>query len=928
MKKSNNFTTFVAFDLETTGLTDKDKIIEFGAARVEKSVIKETFQTLVNPETHIPLDVFMLTGIKEDDIKKAPRIDDVKDAIMDFIGSFPLVAHNAPFDISFFNRELSELRNPVFDTLELSRILLPFIINHKLVTIYSFFEEEESNYHRALYDAIATSKVFLKLREFVEKLPLETLKKILSIAEKIKDGTSSLFKIAFNNALSGKGRRDMAYLKDLFQIPYNVLEFDSTKETKPSPPTEKSVEEILTNDETFNKAVSKYEKRVEQIELSKMVMKSFLYNEILVSEAGAGTGKTFAYLIPSMLWSNFLKERILISTYTKNLEDQLFHKDIINISAGLSVKFKAALVKGRKNYLCLKRWDDMFSANFISLNKDEKKSLLNLVIWKELTKTGDISENSSFWLHDNLSLWSRLSCDAMDCKMNKCPYFQECYLTRIRREAQEANIVVINHSLLFSDLNAEQKILGEYNRLIIDEAHNLEKAATDFLGITVTSWQIKTLLDRFYKREKGLFIRMRNIATVLGKKTKSIPLDDITKCIGSVDKARSLLKEISQRIAYEVERSEYSGKLRLKEGDSLVEELKPLNEAFYSHLKDINSLLKRSTKIFEDEKDLLIWKEIVDEVTQVYKESEEIVENFHNILSCEDKNNCFWVESSDESENIKLVSAPIVVADILREKLFDNLETAVLVSATVLVENSFDYLKEKVGLAGIGRVKEFATGSSFDFENQVLALLPSFISNPKRDGFFMDIVDVLRRVILLTRRGTLILFTSFKLLNKIYEHLVEILHQNNILLLAQGRSGSKNVIIKEFKEIKDSVLLGAYSFWEGFDVPGEALETLIITKLPFPSPKEPIIEARTEYIESQGFRPFEKLYIPEAVIKLRQGFGRLIRTKGDRGIIIILDTRLIKREYGETFLHSLPTNIEILYREGDLLERIRKFWEE
>jgi len=920
--------TFVSFDLETTGLTDKDKIIEFGAARVEKNQIRETFQTLINPETHIPLDIFILTGIKEDDIKKAPRIDDVKNAILDFIGSFPLVAHNAPFDISFLNREVYEIGNPVFDTLELSRIVLPFIINHKLMTLHSFFEEEESNYHRALDDAIATSKVFLKLRALIEKLPLETLKKILSIVEKIKGGTASLFKIALNNALSDKGRRDMANLRDFFQIPYNVLELDSTKKTTPLPPTEKSVEEILTNDETFNKAVSKYEKRVEQIELSKMVMRSFLYNEILVSEAGTGTGKTFAYLIPSMLWSNSSNERILISTYTKNLEDQLFHKDIINISEGLSVKFKAALIKGRKNYLCLKRWDDMFSVNFTSLNKDEKKSLPNLVIWQELTKTGDISENSSFWLHDNLSLWSKLSCDAMDCEMNKCPYFHECYLTRIRREAQEANIVVINHSLLFSDLNAEQKILGEYNRLIIDEAHNLEKAATDFLGTTVTSWQIKNVLDRLYKREKGLFVRMRNIITVIGKKIKNIPLDDLTKCIVSVDKAKTLLMEISQRIADEVEKSEYSGKLRLKEGDSLVEEIKPLNEAFCSHLKDIYSLLKRFIKIFEDEKDLSTWKEIVEEVTEVYKESEEIVENFYNILSCEDKNNCFWVESSNESENIKLVSAPIVVADILREKLFDNLETAVLVSATVLVENSFDYIKEKVGLAGTGRVKEFATGSSFDFENQVLALLPSFISDPQRNGFFMDVVDVLRKVILLTRRGTLILFTSYKFLNKSFEHLIETLHQNNILLLAQGRSGSKNVIIKEFKEIKDSVLLGTYSFWEGFDVPGEALETLIITKLPFPSPKEPIIEARTEYIESQGLRPFEKLYIPEAVIKLRQGFGRLIRTKGDRGIIIILDTRLIKREYGERFLHSLPTNIEISYREGDFLERIRKFWEE
>jgi len=929
LKKIKDIKTFVAFDLETTGLTDTDKIIEFGAARVEENEIKETFQTLINPDTFIPLDILLLTGINEEEIKKAPHIDDVKEKILNFIGPHPLIAHNAPFDISFLKREVSDsLENPLFDTLKLSRILLPFIMNHKLGTLYTFFEKEESNLHRALDDAISTAKVFLGLLKLIDKLPLLTLEKILSIVEKTKNDSLILFKSAFNNALSGRGESDLAYLSHSFNIPSNVYESNAKNKVTSFPPTEESVEQILSKEVTINIAVTKYEKRAEQIALAKKIMKAFLSNEILISEAGTGTGKTFAYLIPSMLWSNFSRERIIISTYTKNLEEQLFHKDIINISKGLNIKFKAVLIKGRNNYICLKKWETIFSENFISLNKNEKESLLNLIIWEGLTKTGDISENSSFWLHNNLSLWSKLSCDAMDCEMNKCSYYQECYLTKVRKECQEADIVVINHSLLFSDLIREQKILGEYSKLIIDEAHNLERAATDFLGTTVTSYQIKNLLDRLYKTARGLLVKIRNVLTFLGKKNKSITMDEVAKSIDSVEESREIWDEISQSINEEVEKSEYIGKLRLKEEDSLIQEIESLRERFYSNLKNVNNFLKKFIKIFDDVEKTKIWKETVEEVKQVYRESEEIAENFYNILSCKDKNGCFWAESSDESKSTKLISAPIVVADILREKLFDNLETAILVSATILVENSFDYFKGKIGLSEIENVREFATGSYFDFKNQVLAILPSFISEPKKNEFFLDVVDVLRKVTLTIRRGTLILFTSYKLLNRVYEQLVETLHQNNILLLAQGRSGSKNVITKEFKEIKNSVLLGTYSFWEGFDVPGEALEVLVITKLPFSSPKEPIIEARTEHIESRGLNPFEKLHVPEAVIKLRQGFGRLIRTKEDRGIILILDTRLIKRNYGKRFLNSLPANIVISYSEGDFLERIRKFWKD
>ena len=918
--------TFVSFDIETTGLTDKDKIIEFGAVRVEENEIKETFQSVINPDTHIPLEVLQLTGIKDEEIRKAPHINYIKEKILDFLGNYSLVAHNAPFDISFIKRQVSDIKNEAFDTLKLSRILLPFVTNHKLGTLYRYFENEESNFHRALDDSIATAKVFQSLLKLIAELPGSTLEKILRVGGEIEDSSIFLFRREFNQAISTSQKKDFSLMRSSFKIPNNFLHFRNNSKNIKSPPTEESVGELLKDEKTFRTAVSKFEKRDEQIELSKKIINAFLSDGILVSEAGTGTGKTFAYLIPSILWSNYSNERILISTYTKNLEEQLFHKDIINISKGLKVEFKAALLKGRNNYLCLKKWSELFNEGLNSLNKDERESLLNLIIWHELSKTGDISENSSFWQSSNLSLWSKISCDTTDCEMNKCSYFDDCYLTGIRRRSQKANIVVINHSLLFSDLISEQKILGEYNRLIIDEAHNLKKAATDFLGTTVTYWQLKGFLDRLHRGKKGLLVKMENTITILGKKNKTISLSDLNNATKLVKRSMDLLTEIFETITDAVKDSEYTGKLRLKEDSLLIQKIKQSKEDFCSNLQIINNLLMKFIKIYEGDGKPITGKEIAEEVTKMHKESQEIVDNFKCILSCSGKNSCFWAEAYNDSKNAKLVSAPIVISDVLRENLFSNLKTAVLVSATILVENSFNYFKENVGLSAIERVNEFALGSSFDFKKQVLAIIPAFIASPQKNEFLMDVVDILQRVILSARKGTLVLFTSYRLLNMVYEQLIETLHQNNIILLAQGRSGSRTVITKEFKNTKNSILFGTYSFWEGFDAPGEALEALIIIKLPFSSPKEPITEARAEYIESEGLNPFEKLYIPEAVIKLRQGFGRLIRTKDDRGIILILDNRLVKRNYGEIFFKSLPTNIDISYYEEDFFETISSFW--
>jgi ATP-dependent DNA helicase DinG len=926
LKTKQNTDSFIAFDLETTGLGEHDKIIEFGAAKFQKDKIIDTFQALANPKMHIPWEVFSLTGISEEEIRTAQPFESLQDEILSFIGKDTLVAHNAPFDCSFLQRQLPALDNAVIDTLRLSRMLLPYATNHKLETLYELFEKDNLQFHRALDDAIATGKVFLHLRSLLSNLPSEPLKSLAIIAQTLHDRTTDLILASAKNLAARTKRKKRISIQDLQTAPVNVIRYSPSNPHSPTEPTEESVISLLSDGAFLSKSLGTFEPRKEQVELSTNVTRSLHHGDILVSEAGTGTGKTFAYLIPATLWSSFHNERILVSTYTKNLEDQIFHRDLRTILSALHIDFTACIIKGRTNYLCQKRWDDMVRIQFHTLGEEEREALLKLVVWQYYTKTGDISENSGFWLHEHYALWMRLSSDIKDCGMHSCPYFQCCYLAAIRRAAQEANIVVLNHALLFTDLQADQKIIGDYERLVIDEAHNLEKAATDFFGISVTSIQLQSILDRLLKRERGLLATIMDVISLYGEDKSGIKKPQMSNAMDAVDAIRDISAELYARISEDFGRVVYKGSMRLKQGEKLTEDIEPYSQALYDRFQTITKLLDSFLGTASEKLSETIEKRLFDDVSQILEEAVECSANLLAILSCARNDHCYWIESSEKSTYMKFMAAPIDVAPMLRMNLFDVLKSAVLVSATVLVEGEFDYFLNKVGLAGYDRVQMVPLGSSFDYSRQAFSLVPLFISDPQQKGFQVDVADIIRKVVLKTRKGTLVLFTSYRLLNGVYDYLIEPLHQNGIPLLAQGRSGSRYTLAREFREIKNSVLLGTYSFWEGFDVPGSSLENLIITKLPFPAPNEPIMEARGEFLASRGLNPFDHLLVPEAIIRLRQGFGRLIRSRKDRGIIIILDTRIIRREYGKRFLLSLPTNVSASYYEEDFFESIEQFW--
>ncbi|MEE9117760.1 MAG: exonuclease domain-containing protein, partial [Calditrichia bacterium] len=507
------YDNFVVVDLETTGLDPtEDRIIEIGVVRYVDGQEKETFETLVNPDVPIPDFITKLTGITDKDVLKSPQINEVFDSLSLFIGNSPIIGHQINFDAAFLEYHLrikyndfgdwdSEsqrfkyLTNIRMDTLFLSRIFLPFLQRFKLGTVAAYFGIDLERAHRAIDDARASGKIFLELTERVFACDLQSLRLIIRLLYRNSARVKNYFQPILDTKLNQNIEispatipEDITYAHKFFNIigeaDYEAQFVEMEIENKPIDETK--IINYFTNEGNLAKAINNFEEREQQIKMAKLVTDSLNNLEFLAVEAGTGTGKSMAYLLPAVEWATNNREnreRIIISTNTKNLQEQLFFKDIPTVYAVSNNKFKAVLLKGKSNYLCLDKWKSTISDMDQRLAPYERSRILPLLLWVDQTQTGDISENTGFQLNQNLGLWAKLIAENNYCPGRTCKYYNDCFLMKARNGARKADIVVVNHSLLFSDLVTDNSILGEYRNLILDEAHNIEKTAGDYLGI-------------------------------------------------------------------------------------------------------------------------------------------------------------------------------------------------------------------------------------------------------------------------------------------------------------------------------------------------------------------------------------------------------------------------------------------------------------
>jgi len=694
----------------------------------------------------------------------------------------------------------------------------------------------------------------------------------------------------------------------------------------------------------------KYEIRDEQLHMLEGVTSSFNENLVSLIEAGTGTGKTLSYLVPAINWALKNEERVVISTNTINLQEQLIDKDIPLLYDAFDDDFNYSLVKGMRNYLCLLRTETIQEGLFEMVDDDEVGSIDDILEWAKVTEDGSLSD-LSFTPPD--SVWEKVSAESDSCLRARCPYYSRCFFYKSRREIASSQLLIVNHHLLFSDLaiksaseSSEAGILPPFKRVIFDEAHHLNDAATSHFGMRATKFGILRVIRRLKRKGKGgqgkgLIYYTAALATKLVKLYRKGVVNDLLRKVEEllstkvdtldqyVGDSFDALYTFCLTVAQEKEGGKEEINLRITEDIIKREGWENVDKKFSIlriRLKELHEEIKAITDIlidYEVENDIA---KLIVEFKGVSNKLDYYSDVISTFLSREDDGFVRWVEGRMGRGGILsgLGLSPLDISSTLKERLYSKCKTVVMTSATLAVNNNFGFLKSGLGLEDEQRVDELILPSPFNYEEQLLLAIPDDIPEPGNVGYAEAISELIRDAVKASKGNALILFTSYTLLETVYRKIHEELEDEGILALKQG-AFPRAKLLDKFRIEDNSVLFATDSFWEGVDVPGDALKLVIITRLPFRVPTEPIIEARVEYMENQGLNSFMDYSVPVAVLKFKQGFGRLIRTKTDKGVVLVLDKRLISKFYGKFFLNSLPKCTKLVGSSENIIRELGSF---
>lgn len=927
---------YVSLDIETTGLDpEQDAILEIGAIRFKGNQVYETYHTLLDPGRPIPYKIQQLTGITPADLKGAPKIGAVLSEVRRFVGDNPIIGHNIGFDLSFLYRHGLFEQNVGIDTFELASILLPHAGRYGLAALLKYLDVNlppDGQAHRALDDAEAARRLFEALLDQARRLDSRIIEEVAHIASKTDWPLAYIFRDlsrerrytppagTLGQQLAAKGLMDDFAVDGGFALMRSDPDsraFDPPLKPVPNPtPLDiKALAGLLEGDGLFERSFPGFEHRPQQVDMLANVAGAFNESNHLMVEAGTGTGKSVAYLIPAIYWAAQNGQRVVISTNTINLQDQLINKDIPMLQKILPVKFKAVALKGRSNYICPHRVQ-LFRQKE-NLSPKELRLLAKLLVWLPSTTTGDREE---LFMPDyaEQALWHQVASDSATCTPRTCSA-ETCFYARARRAAESAHVIVVNHALLLADIAVDSRVIPEYKYLIIDEAHHLEDSVTDQLSFEVDQKSLTQLLSELSQPLRSSGQRAGFIHEVARRCLAAAPVhvrgdinDIVFKCHEAVDRAgkgvRQLFTALNAFVTEFPGGSRYNQKIRLTE-DTRAQPAWSNVELTWDHTgaslgevsKALGILYTMLTEL--ESYDVSNWEELLATLSFYRSQLDEVRSNLQVILVQPSRERILWVEQNMQTKALSLHNAPLHVGNLVHEHLLKPKESVVLTSATLRTHNSFEYFQERLHLWD---AEEAAVGSPFDYENNTLLYLPTDIPEPEAPGHQKAVEMALIELVKQIRGRTLVLFTAYTQLRNVANNIKGPLAEAGIVVYEQGDGTNRRQMLENFKNAEQAVLLGTRSFWEGVDIPGSALSCVVITRIPFAVPSDPIVAARAETFDDA----FNQYSIPQAILMFRQGFGRLIRSHQDRGVVAIFDRRVMSKSYGQAFLDSLPSVTE------------------
>jgi ATP-dependent DNA helicase DinG len=920
---------FVVIDLETTGNSPKkgDKIIQFAAVVIENGKIVDRFSSLINPKMKIPIFIEELTGINDEMVINAPFFEELAVKIQNLLEDAYFVAHNVLFDLSFLQEELlfanqEGFYGSVIDTVEMARFLYPTIDSYKLNDLANLMGFSHNRPHQADSDAEVTAELLLHFLNRLESIPLTTCKQLSELSGGLKSDIQLLFEDLINE-------------KELIveKWPFYLEKVNGLVINKSTSLNEKQLinefEEFsfpksdVDKDMLLKQTIQHYQKRDGQFIMMNEIYDAFTHQHHLMLEAGTGIGKSLGYLVPAAYFSKASGNKVMISTYTTQLQSKLIENDIPLLRQITPFDVSIALLKGKSHYICLSKFED--SLQDLEDNYDSCLTKMQILIWLLETETGDVDEL-------NLSsggqiFWNRVR-HGQEGSLGNETWKEKDFYLRAKQRVSEADIIITNHSLLLTNLTQSNHILPNIDYLVLDEGHHFHKVATKFLGSQLDYFGIRLLLNQFgLKDQKQLLYKMeillKNKEGKIDFKNIFFTLSDLFFEMDEFFKAiRIYVKKVSKleptnKLSQRINRNNQNYKFLFHSAERFSFKIKELLDS----LEFIPNKMEKSLS----EKDYLL----VEELKQLYRELTRLRGNINRIFLNATEQDVAWIDIDFRSyqNSTTVYLQPVSISQQLQELFFENKKSVVITSATLSIDNQFNYILNELGLKE--STKTISVASPFDYRNKVKLFVPEGlpdIRSVSNEEYVAAITEQIISIAEVTKGRILTLFTAQDMLRKTFTLMKESGLLEDYALIAQGiTSGSRSRLTRNFQKFDKAILFGTSSFWEGIDIPGEDLSCLIMVRLPFTPPDDPFMQAKCDESKRLGGNPFMDISLPEAVLKFKQGFGRLIRTEQDKGVFIIFDRRIVTAKYGKWFFNSIP-EVNVMEMENEeMLKKIRNW---